>query len=205
MKRSLSNLQLWNLLGKRCSTVKTCYQILKGIDCPQVLELGTIRSFRSEIIDTSFYQENPDDWDWGAGCFTAVISYLLPHCSLTSVDSDSTSIDVSRRMTAMLKSDICYIQAESSDFLMATDNRFDLIYMDHGEARSDDTCAILHRQDAEIIFTRNLVTKDGLILVDDVRERFGKGMYSIPFLRQCGYSQISHCSYQTLLRRESGE
>jgi hypothetical protein len=74
--------------------------------------------------------------------------------------------------------------------------------MDHAKAGTSDACAILHREDASIIKTRNLVNKDGLILIDDASGRFGKGMYSMPYLADSGFMQISHGTYQALFRRD---
>ena len=193
---------LWRLLGRRAPTIKTCYQILRNIENPRILELGTTRSFRNGSIDTENYSPNPGDWDWGAGCFTVVMALLLPGCKLTSVDPLASAIGVSRQMTEPLGVKVDYRLADSTTFLESTHERYDLIYMDHAEAGDSDACAILHKNDAGIILSRNLLLNDGLILIDDVRERFGKGMYSIPFLKQFGFSEISNTCYQTLLRRD---
>ena len=193
---------IWSLLGRRAPTVRTCYQILKGVANPMILELGTTRIFRSVVIDSQNYCSDPSMWDWGAGCFTVVIGLLLPDARITSVDPDSNAMHVSRTITEKASLQIDYHQMTSSDFLANVQSQFDLIYMDHAEARGDDSCAILHRNDADLICSRKLLADNGLILIDDVDESFGKGMYSIPLLTQLGFSCLSAGNYQAVLRKD---
>ena len=74
--------------------------------------------------------------------------------------------------------------------------------MDHAESGGNDSCALLHRNDSAIILNRQLIKPDGLVLIDDIQTAFNKGMYSIPLLKEYGFSQLSKNSYQTLLRRD---
>jgi hypothetical protein len=194
--------ELFHLLGKRAPTIKTCYQLLRHSSNLSVLELGTTRSFRSGSIEINEYDPRVANWDWGAGCFTATIKILLPAANLTSVDPSHEAIQVSRTLATAIGAQVSYFQADSTNFLRSTEETFDLIYMDHAEAGTSDACAILHREDASIIKTRNLVNKDGLILIDDASGRFGKGMYSMPYLADSGFMQISHGTYQALFRRD---
>lgn len=198
----ISQESIWNLLGRRAPTVRTCYQILRSIEKPRILELGTTRSFRSGVIDSQNYCGDPSMWDWGAGCFTVVIGLLLPDARITSVDPDSNAMHVSKTMTEKACLEIDYHQVTSSEYLANIQGQFDLIYMDHAEARGDDSCAILHRNDADLICSRKLLANNGLILIDDVDEVFGKGMYSIPLLTQLGFSCLSAGNYQALLRKD---
>ena len=194
--------ELFHLLGKRAPTIKTCYQLLRHSSNLSVLELGTTRSFRSGSIELNEYDPRVSNWDWGAGCFTATIMILLPTANLTSVDPNYEAIQVSRTLTTAIGAQVNYFQTDSTNFLKSTEETFDLIYMDHAEAGTSDACGILHREDASIIKTRNLVKKDGLILIDDTPGRLGKGMYSIPYLADSGFTQISYGSYQALFRRD---
>ena len=90
----------------------------------------------------------------------------------------------------------------STDFQNTTKESFDLNYMDHAEAGQDDACAILHRNDAGLILKKDLLKPGGLVLIDDVKTPFNKGMYSIPFFEECGMSRLSGNSYQCLFRKE---
>ena len=74
--------------------------------------------------------------------------------------------------------------------------------MDHAESGSSDECAILHRNDASLILEKKIIKPDGLILIDDIQTSFNKGMYSVPFLKERGLTELSNNSYQILFRNE---
>ena len=195
--------ELFQLLGKRASTIKTCFQVLSGRGPGvSVLELGTSRSFRSGVIDTSRFIPDYREWDWGAGCFTAAIKILVPSCALTSVDPNPQALAVSRALLSGINAEAEFHQLESTGFLESTGQAYDLIYMDHAESGGDDQCAILHRNDAAIIVNRQLIKPGGLILIDDIDTPFNKGMYSMPYLEACGFTRLSCNSYQALYRRD---
>jgi len=199
---NITKQELFQFLGKRMPTIKTCFLLLKHCSDLSILELGTTRSFKSGRIETKDFDINPANWDWGAGCFTAAIKMLLPTAQLTSVDPNETAIKVSKTLATAIGAEVNYHQTDSTGFLRSTEEAYDLIYMDHAEAGTSDACATLHREDAEIIKIRNLVKKDGLILIDDTQEKFNKGMYSIPYLRDSGFTQISYNCHQVLFRRD---
>jgi hypothetical protein len=78
--------------------------------------------------------------------------------------------------------------------------------MDHAEADRTDQTALLHLQDARIIVARSLLKPAGLILIDDVllpKGQFSKGLYSVPFLTNSRFTELSHQTYQTLLRADT--
>ena len=203
MRSSLKFESIFNLLGKRSPTMKTCFEILKGRRGEiSILELGTTRSFSSGVINTQKFDDNPDNWDWGAGCFTSAIKTLLPHCSLTSVDPNGEAIKVSRQILDALGHQARFVQEQSTNFLAETRDSYDLIYMDHAESGENDSCAILHRNDAGLILRNKIIKPDGLILIDDIQTKYNKGMYSIPFLEECGLSYLSKNTYQVLFRNE---
>jgi hypothetical protein len=198
-----SHSEVFQLLGKRASTIKTCFQILNGRGADvSVLELGTSRSFRSGVIDTSNFISDYKAWDWGAGCFTAAIKILVPHCALTSVDPNPQALAVARALLAGINADAQFHQLDSTTFLESAEQGYDLIYMDHAESGGDDRCAILHRNDAATIVGRQLIKPGGLILIDDIDTPFNKGMYSMPYLEANGFSRLSYNSYQALYRRD---
>lgn len=203
MNNSPTHSELFQLLGKRAPTIKTCFQILRGRgEDVSVLELGTSRSFRSGFIDTDHFIPDYKSWDWGAGCFTAAVKILIPTCRLVSVDPNPQAISVSRSLLSGIEAKAEFYQLTSTAFLESTSEAYDLIYMDHAESGGDDRCAILHRNDVAIIINRQLIKPGGLILIDDIDTPFNKGMYSMPFLEANGFSRLSYNTYQVVYRRD---
>ena len=199
---------LWEKQGKRSSTLKAAYLALRSKTSINILELGTTRSFKSTIIDCENYDDNPTNWDWGAGCFTYSILSLLPQCKLTTVDNSSEAIAVSKKMCSDFDNRASFIISSSSKFLRDVDAKYDLVYMDHGESkRMNDECPILHLNDTKILLGRDLIAKDGLILIDDVNVEFpkiSKGLYSIPLLKAMKYVEVSSGkNYQALLKNRN--
>ena len=203
LNKVLNHENLFRLLGKRTATIKTCFQILASRENElSILEIGATRSFTSGTINTHEFDPDPEAWDWGAGCFTAAIKILFPDCKLTSVDPNPEAIKVSKIILRSLGAEASFKQTNSTDFLNKTADKYDLIYMDHAESGGNDSCAVLHRNDAALILNKNLVKPDGLILIDDIQTVFNKGMYSIPFLEEQGLTHLSKNSYQALFRKD---
>ena len=76
----------------------------------------------------------------------------------------------------------------------------DFLYMDHMES-SEEACR-QHLEDIKIVIEHDLMSGDGIILVDDVGDNITrtKGKYSIPYLIENGYEKLVH-EYQVLLQR----
>ena len=74
-----------------------------------------------------------------------------------------------------------------------------------------DFTAQLHLREAQIIVEKDLVNKNGIILIDDIRScvpyehdqgiELGKGYLSIPYFLANGYEIIMD-EYQTVLRKK---
>jgi hypothetical protein len=64
--------------------------------------------------------------------------------------------------------------------------------MDHME--TSEEAAKQHLEDAKIIIEKDLMNKNGIILIDDIGYNIvdGKGKYSIPFLLENGYEIVIH-------------
>lgn len=130
---------------------------------------------------------------------------LLPQATITSIDISAEALNVCRTLCAEHESRLRTHQIDASTFLSETQERYDLIYMDHAEADGSDQVALLHLQDIKIIISRSLLSPTGLILIDDVavpQGQFSKGLYSIPFLTSLGFTELSRHTYQALLRRD---
>ena len=188
-----------------------------------VVELGTTRSFTHGGLpgcnrdETYFWTpNNPENWDWGAGSFTRIAAEIL--CSLNpiihTVDLASAHIKRCQLITAEFSSIMRYHVCSSLDFLRSwnTTQKIDLIYMDTGDMTPIEPTARLHLAEAQIIVERNLLSSNGIILIDDVRNQtpkkfgdqtgLGKDKYSIPYLITHGF-EIVEDEYQVILKKRS--
>ena len=87
-------------------------------------------------------------------------------------------------------------------FLNSFTEKIDFLYMDHME--TSEEAAILHFLDAKLVVDKNLISENGIILIDDIGPDIigGKGKYSIPYLLDNGYKIVMH-EYQVLMIRDN--
>jgi hypothetical protein len=188
---------------------------------PVVVELGTTRSFvhgghpGCNLDDPAFWTPaQPENWDWGAGFFTkmAAISLSHLHPEIHTVDLAESHIQRCRIINQDLNT-ISYHVSSSENFL----NRchfprgIDLLYLDTGDMWPIEPTALLQLREAQIIVQRDLIAKNGLILIDDVRnqtpKKFGeqsdlaKAKYSLDYLLNNGFETVVD-GYQVLLRKK---
>lgn len=189
-----------------------------------VVELGTSRSFNHGGLpgcnsdQISYWKpDQPETWDWGAGFFTRMAAICLSHLSpqIHTVDLSPNHIARCKIMTADFSQIISYHVKDSVAFLKNCDfpEGIDLLYLDTGDITPIEPSALLQLEEAKVIADRNLLAKDGLILLDDVKNRtprefgemndLGKSKYSIPFLLQHGF-EIVMDEYQVILRKRNG-
>jgi hypothetical protein len=189
-----------------------------------IVELGTSRSFVDGMFegcnsdDVKYWNENdPTKWDWSAGCFTR----LIPEClsaivsesfnyHLTTVDSCENHLKRCKIMTNDFNTNITYVKATSEDFLMAYDGKIDFLYIDTGDVTPIEQTAQVQLREAQIIVERDLISSNGLILIDDVRNKtgfeqdnsalYGKAKYSIPYFLSNGF-EICMNEYQVVLKK----
>lgn len=201
----------------RYYTFKYCFDNINNNVNPVIVELGTSRSFvdgRFEgcNLDDSKYWEptNPEKWDWSAGIFTKVFSTLFPNSRFYTVDLMNSHINRCRIMNDDNKN-IIYNVSSSEDFLNNLKEKVDLLYLDTGDMTPIEDTAQLHLREAKIIVEKDIVNKDGLILIDDVKSvvpkqhgeisDLGKAKYSIPYFLENGYETIMS-EYQYVLRKK---
>lgn len=196
-----------------------CLDYLNGKDKPNVLEIGTSRSF----VDGKFEGCNLDDkkywkkddysmWDWGAGCFTIVFGQELPKANIITLDIISSHIERCKTMcTSLGIKNISYEVSDSVKYLLSTNLKFDLIYLDSGDMHPIEPTCELQLKEAKTIVERNLVNAGGLLLVDDVlngtpkemgnkNNTLGKSELSIPYLINNGF-KIIYEGYQYILEK----
>ena len=200
----------------RYHTFKRCYDHMKEREKPVIVELGTSRSFVDGRFkgcnsdDVKYWEvDKPEKWDWSAGCFTKVFSNLFPNSDFHTVDLMRNHINRCKLMNND-RTNISYHVSSSEDFLEKVDKKIDLLYLDTGDMTPIEYTAQLHLREAKIIVERNLLAKDGLILIDDVKNvlprRFGetsclgKAKYSIPYFLENGYKIVMD-EYQYVLKK----
>jgi len=202
----------------RYDTFKYCWDWIQEKELKTIVELGTSRSFVDgkypgcNSDDVKFWEpDNPEIWDWSAGCFTRVFGELIQGTGidLITVDLMSTHIARSRAMTQDLEN-IEYFSMSSEEFLTSGDGQIDFLYMDTGDVTPIEPTARLHLRESEILVENDLISDNGLILIDDVRNiqsksqdpsDYGKAKYSIPYLQENGFEVIMD-EYQVLLQRK---
>ena len=85
-----------------------------------------------------------------------------------------------------------------------------MLYLDTGDMTPIEPTALLQLDEVKIVVKRNLLSPNGLILIDDVKNQtpkkfgdksgLGKSKYSIPYLLEHWYEIIMD-EYQVILRR----
>ena len=199
-------------------TFKYCLDYFMNRDYTlNILELGTSRSFTDgrfpgcmKNIISYWEPDALEKWDWSAGLFTKYMSDILLerniNYNLTTVDIDSNALFRCKIMTNNNKN-INYINNSSENYLRnCLAESVDLLYLDTGDM--DEFTANLHLREVKIIVERNILKKDGLILIDDVRnpanifsqQNLGKSKYSIPYLLDNGYRCIID-EYQVIMQK----
>jgi len=204
----------------RYETLKRAFQEFEDNNMSTVVELGTTRSFVHGGIegclsdDTQYWTpENPANWDWGAGCFTRVVSECLAHTkpNIHTVDIERTHINRCKVVTKEFSHFIEYYVTSSEEFLQQCNFKVDLLYLDTGYLPPDEGMAQLHLREAKIIVERDLIAPGGLILIDDVRcqvqrsingmSEYGKATLSLPYFLAHGF-EIIEDGFQVLLRKK---
>jgi len=214
------------LLGTRHPSLVNAFERIADKKNPFIVELGTSRSYvrggnEGCMDDDPKYWDpsRPERWDWGAGIFSRVCAEIIEgtEASLHSVDPSSQAMHISKTITSGIEANVTFQHTTSTEFLRALDEPIDLLYMDHHETCEEG--ALLHRIDSQLIVEKELLARDGTILIDDVhvhglaREsatrllralvgrrglHFGKGKYSVPYLCEQGF-EILYEGYQVVL------
>lgn len=206
----------------RYYTFKYCLDLINLLENPIIIELGTSRSFVDGRFDGCnsndihyWDPDNPEKWDWSAGCFTRVFSELTNNCNLQTVDIEENHINRCKLMTKDFSNKIKYIVSSSENFLNnCLPKSVDLLYLDTGDMTPIENTAQLHLREAKIIIQKDILKDNGLILIDDVRNctpkkageisDYGKAKYSIPYFLENGYKIVMD-EYQIILKKTHKE
>lgn len=204
----------------RYYTFKYCLNYFETNQMKTIVELGTSRSFvdgRFEGCnsdDIKYWEpNNPIKWDWSAGCFTKIVSKCLGHIKnleFHTVDLCNNHIERCKIMNSDNKN-IQYHVCSSEEFLNSFNKKIDLLYLDTGDITPIKTTAELQLQEAKIIVDQDIINKNGIILIDDIRScipyeqgekiDLGKGYLSIPYFLKNGFKLIMD-EYQTILQKK---
>ncbi len=204
----------------RYYTFKQVFEHFKAHNGHVVVELGTSRSFvhgghpGCNLDDTKYWNSNkPEDWDWGAGFFTRMAAESLSHLNpiIHTVDLARSHIERCKVITADVSEYIMYHVASSVDFLKeCMQQSIDLLYVDTGDMTPIEPTALLQLEEAQVIVERDLLSPNGIILIDDVRNQtpkqfgetseLGKAKYSIPYFLAHGFEIVAD-EYQVVLRK----
>jgi len=204
----------------RYETFKRAFEEFEKMSGHTIVELGTTRSFVHGGLagcnsdDPRYWTpESPKNWDWGAGCFTRMVSECLEHVSpaISTIDLAAAHINRCKLITKDFAHTITYHVTSSEKFLSQCNFQIDLLYLDTGNMTPIEETAQLHLREAKIIVERDLISPNGLILIDDVRNQtpkkfgetsdYGKAKYSLPYLLNNGF-EIIEDGYQVLLRKK---
>jgi hypothetical protein len=206
-----------NFFDRRKNTFEMSYElILQNMKNKNttynIVELGTSRSFVTGGVQGClspdpiyWYPNHPELWDWGAGIFTKVFAENLQGQKyiLHTVDPSKEANIIVRTMCNEYEEVKIHL-AYSTNFLNSFTEKIDFLYMDHME--TSEEAALLHLEDAKLVVEKNLMSENGIILIDDIGPNIigGKGKYSIPYLLNNGYKIVMH-EYQVLMIRDNTE
>ena len=144
----------------RYDTFKYCWDWVKKKKLKTIVELGTSRSFVDGQFpgcnddDSSYWQpDNPEVWDWSAGCFTRVFGELIQgtDIEMISIDLMPNHITRSKVMTEGL-SNIEHFVMSSEEFLESGEGQIDFLYMDTGDVTPIEPTAPLHLRESKLLF-----------------------------------------------------
>lgn len=207
----------------RYETLAKVFEHFEKTNGKIIVELGTTRSFvhgghpGCNKSDLAFWMpNNPEHWDWSAGCFTRTVAECLAHTNpeIHTIDLDSTAIYRCKIMTDEYSNFIRYYTMSSEAFLQSCSfsKGIDLIYLDTGYMNPIEPTAQLQLQEAQIIVERNLLAPNGIILIDDVRNQnvldddsgLGKSKYALKYFLEHGYEIMPgyENGYQLILQRK---
>jgi len=200
-RRTNTFLKSYEMIKEKMGNVNKIYNIV---------ELGTSRSFVNGDVDGCMNTDkkywdpnNPTNWDWGAGIFTKVFAENLKDekCNIYTIDPDDKAILIVTTMCNQYDK-VKIFKTDSTNFLSNFNEKIDFLYMDHME--TSEEAAIQHLNDIKLIIDKDLMSENGIILVDDVGHSIidGKGKYSIPFLQNNNYKIVIH-EYQVLMEKNN--
>ncbi len=210
-----------NIPKSRYHTFKSAFNHFINYDGKVVVELGTSRSFvhgglvGCNSSDISYWTpKNPQNWDWGAGFFTRIAAECLESYApeMHTVDICSEHIQRCKIITADFSRILHYHVMSSVDFLKnCVPESIDLLYIDTGDMTPIEPTAILQLEEAKVIVEKNLISKNGIIVIDDVKNQtpkeygdtseFGKAKYSLAYFLKHGFVIVED-EYQVILRKE---
>ena len=160
----------------RYHSFKYIIEYIKANNLKNVLELGTSRSYVdgrfkgcNESDDKYWEPNNPEKWD-GVRDFTKIFSEEFNgKINIDTLDSNKEHLRRCKVMLGDNSKDVNFIKSTSEDYLRSTDKKYDVIYLDTGDMTPVEDTALLQLIESNVIVERNLLNKNGLLIIDDVR------------------------------------
>jgi predicted O-methyltransferase YrrM len=157
--------------------------------------LGSLRT----IVETGTTRQK-HNWH-GDGCSTIIYADFCaqfknqkasPH--VWTCDISKENIEMCKEVTKEYKEHITYVVDDSINFLSKFDDPIDFLYLDSYDAsKGKDILASEHNlKEAKISIDK--LHESSVILLDDSRvngEKIGKGIYSIPYLKDNGWKLLN--------------
>ncbi len=174
----------------RNKTLLLALYIAKNRNLTHIVETGTTRKegFNMDGQATSLF---------GDYCHTL----LNGNGKIWTCDINKNNIDMCKQITEEYKSYITYVVDDSLNFLEKFDDRIDFLYLDSFDATEGKSEEASQHNLKEIKIALPKLHKDSVVVIDDYHmgENTGKGMYSVPYLKENGWRTLNTTGYQAVL------
>ena len=215
--------QDYSLVGReplsRYYSLRFAFEWFRSHAGKTIVELGTLRSYvhgghpGCNTDDKALWNyDKPEDWDWGSGMFSMMAAMCLEDLAprIITVDIMDAHVVRCKHMTRRYERLFEYKVMSSVEYLEECPFAVDLLYMDTGDMWPIEPTAALQKQEANVLVDRELLSKNGILLIDDVMNTtprkmgepspLGKSKYSIPYLESQGYAKMLD-EYQVVMKK----
>lgn len=145
-----------------------------------------------------------DPLDWSHGGFTYLFSECLYDMNpyIYTVNPDNTSMKQCKKMTKKFGYILDYHVWPYVDFLnyFPTHQPIDLLYINYLETDNTQEAAQLQLEEARAIVKRNLINKNGLVVIDCAYNHEDQAKHSVPYFLSHGFRML-HKGFQIILVR----
>ena len=170
----------------RRAGLRVLFDLMTGIDKPQIVETGTMRQ--------------KDNWHNDGG-FTWFLSQFQQRFggSFATVDIDPEAIKLCKELT---DGPIEYVTADSVEYLKSREKSIDVLMLDSFDYDGGKEKQAQAHNLNEVMAALPHMADHGIIAIDDCAlAGGGKGGLSVPYLEGCGW-RIVHRDYLVILRKE---
>ena len=144
------------------------------------------------ILEHQYLSENMEILDLCAGTGNISIEFLSREVGkVIAVDKNFNAYKHMKAMASELgcQEELTVIKADILKFISKTDKQFDLIFADPPYKYAD------HKSIVEIVFQRNLLKEDGILIIEHGRETSLENITQFKFMRIYGNVHFSFFEY----------